>query len=66
MSKKRRVRRRFKRLRGRKNLDLGGLKEALERFFPEFPALLFPAIHAEIDWPKGVQFLDKEFQPNPT
>ncbi|MEA3643569.1 MAG: hypothetical protein VBE63_27115, partial [Lamprobacter sp.] len=37
-------------------------KEALERFFPEFLALLFPAIHAEIDWSKGVQFLDKEFQ----
>jgi hypothetical protein len=28
-------------------------KEALERFFPEFLALLFPAIHAEIDWSKG-------------
>jgi hypothetical protein len=25
-------------------------KEALERFFPEFLALLFPAIHAQIDW----------------
>ena len=25
-------------------------------------ALLFPAIHAEIDWTQGVQFLDKEFQ----
>ena len=37
-------------------------KEALEKFFPEFLALLFPAIHAEIDWSKGVQFLDKEFQ----
>jgi hypothetical protein len=37
-------------------------KEALERFFPELLALLFPAIHAEIDWSKGVQFLDKEFQ----
>jgi hypothetical protein len=37
-------------------------KEALERFFPEFLALLFPAIHAEIDWTQGVQFLDKEFQ----
>ncbi|WPL19041.1 hypothetical protein Thiowin_04145 [Thiorhodovibrio winogradskyi] len=37
-------------------------KEALEQFFPEFLALLFPAIHAEIDWSKGVQFLDKEFQ----
>ncbi|MBK1617754.1 hypothetical protein CKO42_04650 [Lamprobacter modestohalophilus] len=37
-------------------------KEALERFFPEFLALLFPAIHAEVDWSKGIQFLDKEFQ----
>ncbi|WPL15301.1 hypothetical protein Thiowin_00188 [Thiorhodovibrio winogradskyi] len=37
-------------------------KEALERFFPEFLELLFPAIHAEIIWSKGVQFLDKEFQ----
>ncbi|NEV65176.1 hypothetical protein [Thiorhodococcus minor] len=37
-------------------------KEALEKFFPEFLALLFPAIHAEIDWTQGVQFLDKEFQ----
>jgi hypothetical protein len=37
-------------------------KEALERFFPEFLALLFPAIHAEIDWIQGAQFLDKEFQ----
>ncbi|MCF8016850.1 MAG: hypothetical protein K9L65_14395, partial [Chromatiaceae bacterium] len=37
-------------------------KEALERFFPEFLALLFPTVYAEIDWSKGVQFLDKEFQ----
>ena len=37
-------------------------KEALEQYFPEFLALLFPAIHAEIDWTQGVQFLDKEFQ----
>ncbi|WP_295544018.1 hypothetical protein, partial [uncultured Thiohalocapsa sp.] len=37
-------------------------KEALEQFFPEFLALLFPAIQAEIDWTQGVQFLDKEFQ----
>jgi hypothetical protein len=37
-------------------------KDALERFFPEFLALLFPAVHAEIDWSKGVQFLDKDFQ----
>ncbi len=28
-------------------------KEALERFFPEFLALLFPAIYAQIDWSVG-------------
>ena len=34
-------------------------KEALERFFPEFLALLFPAIHAQIDWRMEPLFLDK-------
>ena len=37
-------------------------KEALERFFPEFMALLFPAIHARIDWSAAPEFLDKELQ----
>lgn len=37
-------------------------KEALERYFPEFLALLFPAIHAEIDWSAPLVFLDKELQ----
>ncbi|WPL17288.1 hypothetical protein Thiowin_02289 [Thiorhodovibrio winogradskyi] len=37
-------------------------KEALERFFPEFLALLFPAIHAQIDWSVAPEFLDKELQ----
>ena len=37
-------------------------KEALERYFPEFLALLFPAVHAEIDWARGCQFLDTELQ----
>lgn len=37
-------------------------KEALEHWFPEFMALLFPEIHGEIDWSKGHQFLDKELQ----
>ncbi|MCK7582339.1 MAG: DUF4351 domain-containing protein [Chromatiales bacterium] len=37
-------------------------KEALERFFPEFLALLFPAIHARIDWRVPPEFLDKELQ----
>ena len=37
-------------------------KEALERYFPEFLALLFPAIHAEIDWSRGHTFLNTELQ----
>ena len=37
-------------------------KEALERYFPDFLALLFPHIHAEIDWTRGYSFLDKELQ----
>jgi hypothetical protein len=34
-------------------------KEALEHWFPEFLALLFPSISAEVDWLRGYQFLDK-------
>jgi hypothetical protein len=37
-------------------------KEALDRFFPEFLALLFPAIHAEIDWRAPYRSLDSELQ----
>ena len=37
-------------------------KEALERFFPEFLALLFPAIHIEIDWSVPYRSLDSELQ----
>ena len=37
-------------------------KEALERYFPEFLALLYPDIHAGIDWARGQEFLDKELQ----
>jgi hypothetical protein len=37
-------------------------KEALERYFPDFLALLYPRVHAEIDWTKGHEFLDKELQ----
>ncbi|WP_373508847.1 hypothetical protein [Thiocapsa sp.] len=37
-------------------------KEALEKYFEAFLALLFPAIHAEIDWSRGHRFLDKELQ----
>jgi hypothetical protein len=37
-------------------------KEALEGYFPEFLGLLFPAIHGDIDWSPGHEFLDKELQ----
>jgi hypothetical protein len=37
-------------------------QEALERYFPEFLALLYPKIHAEIDWTRRPEFLDKELQ----
>ncbi|MFB1511163.1 MAG: hypothetical protein AADX96_17840 [Thiocapsa sp. C3-sup] len=37
-------------------------KDALEGYFPEFLALLFPRIHADIDWSLGHRFLDKELQ----
>ena len=37
-------------------------KEALEYYFPDFLALLFPDIHAEIDWNRPPVFLDKELQ----
>ena len=37
-------------------------KDALEGYFPEFLALLFPAVHRGIDWSRGFRFLDKEFQ----
>jgi hypothetical protein len=37
-------------------------KEALDFYFEAFLALLFPAIHAQIDWSRGYESLDKEFQ----
>jgi hypothetical protein len=37
-------------------------KDALEGYFPEFLALLFPDVHRGIDWARGHRFLDKEFQ----
>ena len=37
-------------------------KEALDVYFEPFLALLFPAVHAQIDWPRGIESLDKEFQ----
>jgi hypothetical protein len=37
-------------------------KEALDVYFEAFAALLFPQVHAEIDWSRGYESLDKEFQ----
>ncbi len=38
-------------------------KEALDRYFEAFLAFFFPHIHAEIDWSRGYEMLDKELQP---
>ena len=37
-------------------------KEALDRFFEAFLLLLFPQVHQQIDWERGYEPLDKEFQ----
>ena len=37
-------------------------KEALDFYFEAFLALLFPGVHAQIDWSRGYESLDKEFQ----
>jgi hypothetical protein len=37
-------------------------KEVLERYFEDFMAFFFPAAHADIDWSKEHEFLDKELQ----
>ncbi len=37
-------------------------KEALEKRFAEFLALLFPEIHREVDWSRPLEFLDTELQ----
>jgi hypothetical protein len=37
-------------------------KEALDAYFEPFLALLFPEVHAQIDWSRGYESLDKEFQ----
>jgi hypothetical protein len=38
-------------------------KEALDRYFEPCIAFFFPHIHAEIDWSRGYEMLDKELQP---
>ncbi len=37
-------------------------KEALDHFLPRFLEFLFPEIHGAIDWKRGYQALEKEFQ----
>lgn len=37
-------------------------KEALQALLPAFLAYFFPDIHADIDWSRGYQALDKEFE----
>ena len=37
-------------------------KEALDAYFEPFLALLFPQAHRLIDWSRGYESLDKEFQ----
>jgi hypothetical protein len=37
-------------------------KEALDAYFEPFLALLFPPVHRHIDWSRGYESLDKEFQ----
>ncbi len=37
-------------------------KEALDVYFEQFLRLLFPWLHSQIDWSRGYEVLDKEFQ----
>ncbi len=38
-----------------------GWKEAIENFFEDFLLFYFPDVHIDIDFSKGIEFLDKEF-----
>lgn len=38
-------------------------KAMLEWYFEAFMLFFFPAAHADIDWNRGVEFLDKELRP---
>ncbi|MHC5939362.1 RpnC/YadD family protein [Nostoc sp.] len=40
----------------------GAWKEGVEQYFEAFLAFFFPEIQAEIDWPRGYEFLDQELQ----
>jgi hypothetical protein len=37
-------------------------KEVLDRYFEAFLAFFFPEAHADIDWTRGYEMLDKELQ----
>ncbi|MCU0642821.1 MAG: cytosolic protein [bacterium] len=37
-------------------------KEIIEKLFPDFLAFFFPKIYSDIDFSRGVEFLDKELQ----
>jgi hypothetical protein len=37
-------------------------KEALQVFLPAFLDFFFPDVHADLDWSRGYEALDKEFQ----
>ncbi len=37
-------------------------KEAIEVFFEDFVQFFFPQVHADVDWSRPVEFLDKELQ----
>lgn len=37
-------------------------KKAISLYFPAFMKLFFPQIYPQINWEKGYEFLDKEFQ----
>jgi hypothetical protein len=38
-------------------------KEALDHYFERCIAFFFPRVHADIDWTRGYEMLDKELQP---
>jgi hypothetical protein len=47
--------------RARDDFD-GPWKDALHLYFRSFLAFFFPHIHTEVDWSRGYEELDKEFQ----
>lgn len=37
-------------------------KDVLDEFFEQCMAFFFPQAHAQVDWARGYEFLDKELQ----